>query len=270
MDTTKSIAEMIAERPSVNNQEVFAALWAITSELKEKVFARFTLHPDPCSARFQPYGVGSQPSGFLSAFAGPEIDWLVYSWVGTPGTSFTNMHLTIHVGAQYKIPHFGFALGTAPDIFLYMDYLPRVDFWADVTYADKYLQPVNERFLQLRNDGRFSPFVSQDMTMRLYQSPTSHCYMVPPNDDAIALIRATAHEMLDRWLGWFDDAAPVPLAERPALAIRDLYMRRTICERDPANAIAARLFGAAYADELVKTLWGGNRTLPRAGIINAE
>ncbi len=265
-DTTQSIAEMVAERPSVDNQDVFDALWAITTELKEKVFARFSLQPDPCSAEFQPYGGGEgTPSGFLSTFAGSEIDWLVYSWVGTPNTSFTNMHLTINVGSQVRIPHFGFALGTAPDIFMYMDYLPRVDVWQDVVYADKYLQPVNERFLQLRQDKRFSPFVSQDMSMRVFQTATSHCYMVPPTDETIAIVRETAHEMLDRWLGWFDDAEIVPEAEREVLAARDLYMRQTICERDPANAIADRLFGKEYADKLVQTLWGGNRTLPRAG-----
>ena len=263
-DTTKSIAQMVEERPSVNNQELFDALWGITTELKEKVFARFALTPDPCSAKFQPYGGEGKPSGFLSTFAGPDIDWLVYSWVGTPGTSFTNMHLTINVSAKVKIPHFGFALGTAPDIFMYMDYLPRVDFWADPTYADKYLLPANERFLQLRQDGRFSPFVSQDMSMRLYQSPTSYCFMVTPDDETVAIIRETAHEMVDRWLGWFDAAEIFPDTERPALAARDLTMRQTICERDPANAIADRLFGKEVANELVTTLWGGNRTLDRA------
>lgn len=264
--TTKSIAEMVAERPSVDNQDVFNALWNITTELKEKVFARFDLQPDPCSAAYQPYGGGDNgPQGFLSTFAGSEIDWLVYSWIGTPNTSFTNMHLTIHVGPQYDIPHFGFALGTAPDIFMYMDYLPRTDLWSDVSYLDKYYTGTNERFLQFQSDGRFSPFVSQDMSMRLYQSPTSNCYMVPPTDETTAIIRATAHEMIDRWLGWFNDAEIVPESQRSALAARDLYMRQTICERDPANAIADRLFGKAMADELVKTLWGGNRTLPHAG-----
>ena len=89
--------------------------------------------------------------------------------------------------------------------------------------------------------------------------------MVPPTDETTAIIRATAHEMIDRWLGWFDDAEIVPESQRSTLAARDLYMRQTICERDPANAIADRLFGKAMADELVKTLWGGNRTLPYAG-----
>ncbi|MCP5095712.1 MAG: red chlorophyll catabolite reductase [Chloroflexi bacterium] len=266
MDTTQSIAEMVAKRPSVDNQDVFDQLWGITTELKEKVFAHFKLTADPCAAPYQPYGGGENaPEGFLSTFAGPEIDWLVYSWIGTPNTSFTNMHLTINVGPQVKIPHFGFALGTAPDIFMYMDYLPRVDFWHDASYLDTYYQSTNDRFLQLRNDGRFSPFVSQNVAMRLYQSPTSHCYMVPPTDETITLVRETAHEMLDRWLGWFDNADPVPAAEQATLATRDLYMRQTICERDPANAIADRLFGKETADELVKTLWGGNRTLPRAG-----
>ncbi len=264
--TTKSIAEMVAERPSVDNQDVFDALWNITTELKEKVFAHFELQPDPCSAPYQPYGGdANDPQGFLSTFAGPEIDWLVYSWIGTPNTSFTNMHLTINVGPQVDIPHFGFALGTAPDIFMYIDYLPRTDLWHNVDYLDRYYTAANDRFLQMQGDGRFSPFVSRDMSMRLYQSPTSNCYMVTPTDETIAIVRTAAHEMIDRWLGWFDDTEVVPPAHRAALAERDLYMRRTICERDPANAIADRLFGEETAASLVKTLWGGNRTLPRAG-----
>lgn len=100
--------------------------------------------------------------------------------------------------------------------------------------------------------------------MRLYQSPTSYCFMVTPDDETVAIIRETAHEMVDRWLGWFDAAEIFPDTERPALAARDLTMRQTICERDPANAIADRLFGKEVANELVTTLWGGNRTLDRA------
>ena len=266
MDTTKSIEQMVEDRPQVDNQEVFDALWAITTELKEKAFKRFDLNPDPCSEKYQPYGGGeNMPGGFLSTFAGPEVDWLVYSWIGTPNTSFTNMHLTIHLGPQINVPHFGFALGTAPDIFMYMDYVPRVDYWHDISYADKYLQPGNERFLKLRNDSRFSPFVSQSMEMRLYQSPVSNCYMVPSSDETLAIIRETAHEMMDRWLGWVDAAEKIPAGDQAALADRDLKVRSTIADRDLANAIAVKLFGQEMADDLVKTLWGGNRTLPRAG-----
>ena len=72
-----------------------------------------------------------------------------------------------------------------------------------------------------------------------------------------------AHEHIDRWLAWVDEAELVPEAERPALAARDLHMRRTITERDPANALATKLYGEAMKDELVSALWGGERQLPR-------
>jgi hypothetical protein len=67
----------------------------------------------------------------------------------------------------------------------------------------------------------------------------------------------TAHDHLGRWLGWLDSAEPVPAADRPALAARDHRLRRAIAERDPANEIAVRLFGAEQADRLVRALWGG-------------
>ena len=51
----------------------------------------------------------------------------------------------------------------------------------------------------------------------------------------------------------------------PELAERDLFIRRTICERDPANIVVDKLFGDELGQYLVKTLWGGTRTLPRAG-----
>jgi len=64
-------------------------------------------------------------------------------------------------------------------------------------------------------------------------------------------------------LAWVEAAEPVPVAKRAALAERDLMIRRTICERDPANIVVDRLFGEELGGYLVKTLWGGTRTLPR-------
>ena len=49
----------------------------------------------------------------------------------------------------------------------------------------------------------------------------------------------------------------------PALAERDHRVRRNICERDPANNVAADLYGEAMADLLVKTISADNRSLPR-------
>lgn len=91
-------AQRAAERPFVNNQGIFDELWTITTELKDKVFKRFAFQPDPCSDQFQPYGGEHTLSGFLSTFAGPEINWLVYSW-GTPHASFTFMNWCACYGA---------------------------------------------------------------------------------------------------------------------------------------------------------------------------
>lgn len=47
---------------------------------------------------------------------------------------------------------------------------------------------------------------------------------------------------MDRWLNWVDRAEePVAAEEQPGLAARDLFIRRTIFERDPGNQLAVQL-----------------------------
>lgn len=258
--TTQSLLELVDARPEVDNQELFDALWQILAELRAKVNARFALTPDPSTANLQPYhSLDGQAKGFLSGFSGPEIEWMVHSWIGTPQTSFTNMHLTIWLRPQTRVPHFGMALGTMPDIFVYMDYVPRVDLMTDLDYLDRYYEPVNQSFLRLKQDSRFSPFVSKTVYMRQSQSHTSHCYLVPPSPETLTIIRDLAHEMMDRWLGWLDAPEPTPAAEQAALAQRDQFIRRAIAERDPANAMGVRLFGEPLTNQLVRALWGGDK-----------
>lgn len=265
--TVKSLLELIDERPDLDRSSTFAQLWQIMSELRQKLDARFELHPDPSTADLQPYqSLDGDAKGFLSTFSGKEIDWMVHSYIGNPRQSFTNMHLTVWLGPHSRVPHFGMALGTMPDIFMYIDYVPRVDLMTDLDYLDRYYEPVNASHLALRKDTRFSPFISKSLYMRQSQSQTSHCYLVPPSDDALTTIRDLAHEMLDRWLGFQAEAAQVPTAERPALADRDLFIRRAIAERDPANVMGERLFGAELTNRLVRALWGGDRQLPRPGL----
>ena len=72
---TKSIDELVAEQGGVDRQETFDQLWAITTELFDKVKARFDISQDPCSVGDYSGKDGAQ--GFLSAWAGPEIDWLI-------------------------------------------------------------------------------------------------------------------------------------------------------------------------------------------------
>jgi hypothetical protein len=261
---TTSVLDLVDSRPTIDNSETFDRLWAITNALFAKVKARFALTMDPCTADLQPYCGSDGASGYLSAYSGPEIDWLIHSWTGNPKASFTNMHLTINLGPHIDVPSFGFALGTMPDIFWYMDNMPRKELVSNPDYVDAYWtgEPNKAFFEQIVQDG-FTPFVSRDVYTRASLSPNAFCYSVKISEATIASIEAASHVALDRWLGWVDAAVPLPVEQRAVQSQRDEFLRRTICERDPANALAERLFGKELTDRLVATLWGGTRTLPR-------
>jgi hypothetical protein len=261
---TKSVLDLVDSSPNIDNSATFDRLWIITCALFERVKTRFALTMDPCTGDLQPYSGKDGAAGYLAAYSAPEIDWLIHSWTGNPKASFTNMHLTINLGPQIDVPSFGFALGTMPDIFWYMDTMPRKELVSNPDYVDAYFggEPNQAVFAQLAQEG-FSPFVSRDVYTRASLSPNAFCYSATISDETIASIEAASHAALDRWLAWVDAAIPLPADQRAALAQRDEFLRRTICERDPANVLAARLFGDELTDRLVATLWGGTRTLPR-------
>ncbi len=261
------IIDMVEQSPDVNNRDVFNQLWGILAEMNEKIQARFELTLDPCCARFQDYrniAVSAEGAeGSLSTYSGPEVDWYVHSYIGSPESTFTNMHITLSLGPQYLVPNFGFALGTVPDLFMYMDYIPRVDLLANLDYVDRYYTEVNEEFLGLQEDDRFNPFISRDLYTRVAMTPTAVGYTAKAQADLIEKVRGIALSRLDRWLGWVDAAERTAPEERAAIAARDEQIRRNICERDPANNLGDKLFGKEAADAMVATLWGGTRTSPR-------
>lgn len=262
-----SIIDMVEQSPDVDNRAVFTQLWAILAEMNEKIQARFELTQDPCSERFEDYkdiAVSAEGAeGSLRTYSGPEIDWYVHSYIGSPESSFTNMHITISLGPQYLVPNFGFALGTVPDLFMYMDYIPRVELMANAEYMDKYFTEVNDEFLDLQADERFNPFISRDLYTRVAMTPTAVGYTAKAEDAVLEKVKGIALSRLDRWLQWVDEAEPTARADRPAIAARDELIRKTICQRDPANNLGEKLFGAEAAQAMVAALWGGSRTLPR-------
>jgi hypothetical protein len=44
---------MIQQQPDTNNTPAFEQLWAITNELRQKLDARFELHPEPSTKDLQ-------------------------------------------------------------------------------------------------------------------------------------------------------------------------------------------------------------------------
>ena len=192
--STKSLMDTIAARPQVDNRDTFNALWSNLGELFDQVAARFELQPDASTADLQPYHAidGSGAGGHLSTFAGPEIDWLVFSWVGNPKASFSNMHLTVSLSSKIDAPHLGLAFGTAPHLFFYMDFIARMDLAANPDYMDAYYQELNEEHLRLHENPAFTAFVSRNLYMRVTQTAASLCFTAEDNEANRETLRDTA------------------------------------------------------------------------------
>ena len=259
------IIDLVRERPNEDRREQFERLWGILDGMHQRIVSSFALQRDPCCDDLVDYQLEGGLRGSTEVYSGPEIDWYVHSWCGHPEQTFSNMHITITLGPQCLVPNFGFALGTIPDLFMYMDYIPRVDLVADIDYVDRYYGEVNEEFLELQAHEAFKPFISRDLYTRVAMTPTAVAYGAEPVEANIALAEQVALRRLDRWLAWVDAAEPTPLEARAAIAERDHRVRINICERDPANAVAENLYGKDMADRLVSTISARSRTLPRPG-----
>ena len=88
------------------------------------------------------------------------------------------------------------------------------------------------------------------------------CYVADTNSSVIDRVACAADTMIDRWLGWLQEDQGVPVEEREALRARDLYVRRSIAETDPANVVGEKLVGKELTKRLVEALWGGQRKNP--------
>ncbi|MET9490734.1 oxidoreductase [Nocardia sp. NPDC006630] len=264
-ETVQHVEQMVDEAPRIDVTETFLEWQALLGELKDKIADRFELHRDPCTEDLQSYGdPATGPSGSLAAYSGPEIDWLVHSWIGDPRTGFVNLHLTAWLGPQVRVPHLGSALLLWPEGWFYVDGVPRGDLVGDGDYFDSYYADADAPWLQFKQDHPdFTWFTSRTGFIRASLSPTAYCYSFPATRPNLDTVRDLLTAKVDQWLGWVDAAAAVPAAEQAALAARDLRIRRNIAERDPANVMGERMFGPELTQRLVRALWGGDRVLPR-------
>lgn len=230
-------------------------LRGILSELYGKVTHQLSVSPK-CDSLLENFSSpDGQFSGSLQTFAGPEIEWLVYSWLNATPMKFSTMRLSIWLGPQIQVPHLVFEFGTVPQLFFYMDYIPRVDLWTDLSYVEQYYEPTQSTYLKLRENPNLSLFVSKALYVRQVQSPVHFCFTCPGTEESLVLIRETAQAMCDRWLTWVDRAEPVPDEAQTALSKRDRQIRRISAERDPGNAAVAKVFGDEFANRLVRSLW---------------
>lgn len=261
----KSVQEHFDEAGPTDVTGLLADWTALVDRLAAKVHDRFQLERDPSTVDLESFASDGGPSGSIRAYAGPEIDWMIHSHMQNAELGFVNVHLTIWLGPQVRVPHFGLALGAFPQGWLFLDSVARSNLLVDTDSFDRYFGPLNDEWEQVQAQHDFlEPFVSRSAFVRASLSPTAHCFMAPGDARTTALVSELAERHLDRWMTWVDEADEVPAEERAELAANDELTRRNIAERDPANDMGERFFGPEMTDRLVRTLWGGDRTLPRA------
>ena len=109
-ETVQHVEEMLDASPVVDVHDTFAQFQQLLADLKAKIDARFATTRDPSTESLEQYGTYPEgPGGRVAAYSGPEVDWMVHSWLGDPSRSFVNLHLTCWLGPQVKVPHLGIA-----------------------------------------------------------------------------------------------------------------------------------------------------------------
>lgn len=261
----KSVQQYFDDAGPTDVTQLFTEWKALIDRLSQRVQERFAVTEEPAYADLGAFTSEAGPAGSVRTYAGSEIDWMVHSHMESAAMGFVNVHLTVWLGPQVRVPHFGMALGAFPQGWLFLDSVPRSYLMTDTDAFDRYYAPLNEEWerVQAENDW-IEPFVSRSAFIRASLSPTAFCFMAPGDRRTTDLVTDLAERHLERWISWVDGAERVPAEEQAELAASDLAIRRNVAERDPANEMGDRFFGEEMTQRLVRALWGGDRTLPRA------
>ena len=100
----KHVAELVDEGGVQDNTVVFEHLWGLLGEVREKVSKRLATEPDPSAADLRSWDAPSGQKVRIEVSSGPEVDWMVHSWIGQPEMGFSNMHLTVWLGPDTRCP----------------------------------------------------------------------------------------------------------------------------------------------------------------------
>lgn len=253
----KTIHEFLAENPNVDVSAAWKRFWTTLSSVKDKIAARFPVERHPsCAGREYYTSPNGEWEGSLNAYTGEGMEWLVHSWLGNRKGSILDMNATAFLGQETRVPHLILVFGTIPRVFFYADYVPRVDLRTNADYLDRYYEPVNATFLGLRGDERFNWSVSHGTYMRSLISPVGISMTAEMSDDVIDTLEAYVEQFVGRWLGWLDEAEPLPFEERAAQRRYDHKVRELGYRRDPMNALAAKVFGADAVETMVQMRMG--------------
>lgn len=260
-DTVQHLADVLDAHVPRDNRAVFEYLLDVRERAWQMVQAGLSLREDlACRDLHAIRALDGSAVGEIHTYtgAGSPVDWIVRSWIGRPETGFTNIHLTCWLSEAVDVPHLGLALGTAPDVFCYVDFLPRYDPPASFAHLDRYHEQMNETWIALRRHPAYQTFNPVHLYTRSTLSPIAVCGLLPFADFR-AVVEPVMLQYVAKWVELVQQAEPTPPELRPALRARDELVRRTIVEKDPANVLADRMVGVPLRERLVRILHAGER-----------
>ena len=255
---TKTIDQFLAENPDVDVSKAWERCWGVLADIKGRIATRFpTLQLEPgCVGKEYYTSPNGEFEGSMQAWSGPGCDWLVNSWLGNRKASILDMNATAFLDQQTDVPHFVMVFGTIPKLFFYFDFTPRSNLMLDADYLERYYEPINEAYLKLRGNSNFQWSVSHGTYMRSLTNPSTQSLMGELSDSNISILEDYAYSMLDTWMGWLDNATPLPREQRAEQKRYDYTVRRLGYERDPMNKLAEQVFGADKVTEMLNLRMG--------------
>jgi hypothetical protein len=257
---TKTIDQFLAENPDVDVSKAWERCWGILTDIKEKIASRFEVALDPsCADKAYYTSPNGEFEGSFKAWTGPEMDWLVSSWLGNRKASILDMNATAFMGQGNDVPHFVMVFGTIPKLFFYFDFTPRKNLMTDSAYLEKYYAPINKEYLALRGNENFQWSVSHGTYMRALTNPSTQSLMGDLTDENIDIFEKYAYSMLDQWLSWVDNAEPIAESEKVVQQEYDYTVRRLGYELDPMNKLAAQVFGEDEVGNMLNTRMGAQQ-----------
>jgi hypothetical protein len=250
----KTITEFLAEQPNVDVSRAWERCWGIHAGIVERVKQRFPVTKHPSTEGREYYtSLDKSMEGSFNAYTGPQVDWLVHSWLGNRKASLLDMNATVYLAQQSRVPHLVVIFGTVPKLFFYADYTPRVDLRMDMDYVNKYYEPANVPAIQFRGHRNFTWNWSHGTYLRGLMSPVCTSVMGELTDENIGLCEQYLKGFVDRWFGWLDEAEanPLPASERVAQQKYDYFLREAGYRTDPMNVLAQRGFGQAEFEKML-------------------
>lgn len=262
---SEEFARHLGDEHQINTQDTFDRILQTRDKAFEMIRARLPLVEDMHCADIHEFNdLDGNQLGRMRNFTGPEchVDWVIHSNIGHPKNTFTNIHLTFWMKGTTDVPHLGLAFGTLPEVFFYVDLMPRYEIVTNPEHCHKYYDPLNKMHMDFRSEMREAGHESLVPNMPFIRSSLSPCVIagVTPEDFYVEHAEQKILDLVEYWIGLVENAENIKDPEMQKIFTdRDTKQRKTIVYLDPANPIAARLVGQTAADRLVRILAGEER-----------